>query len=289
MALVVVTLVPIVIFSLVLVVRLHRSERAAIERGLQETARALAVALDAQLMTDIEALKTLGASEHLDHGDFRAFYALAARVKAQHPHWDTVLLTDATGQQLLNLRQPYGTPLPPTPGNQAAFRQVMESGGPLVTDLYAGPVAKAPVIGIWVPVMREGRPRYMMSAGMAPQSFGEVLVRQKIPADWTGAVVDRNHVILARTRAPEEFVGQPVTADLAARLRQGPEGTARAYNQEGTATYAAFARSAVSGWAVVLGLPAASAEGSLMQSLATVTAAGLAMLLVGVGLAAVLG
>ncbi|HUF92392.1 MAG TPA: ATP-binding protein, partial [Candidatus Limnocylindria bacterium] len=46
---------------------------------------------------------------------------------------------------------------------------------------------------------------------------------------------------------------------------------------------------AVSGWAVVLGLPAASAEGSLMQSLATVTAAGLAMLLVGVGLAAVLG
>ncbi|MEX2146157.1 MAG: ATP-binding protein [Candidatus Rokuibacteriota bacterium] len=288
-ALVVVTLVPILIFSLVLVVRLHRSERAAIERGLQETARALAVALDAQLMTDIEALKTLGASEHLDHGDFRAFYALAARVKAQHPHWDTVLLTDATGQQLLNLRQPYGTPLPPTPGNQAAFRQVMESGRPLVTDLFAGPVAKAPVIGIRVPVMRQGRPRYMMSAGMAPQSFGEVLVRQKIPADWTGAVVDRNHVILARTRAPEEFVGRPVTADLAARLRQGPEGTARAFNQEGAATYAAFARSAVSGWAVVLGLPAASAEGSLMQSLATVTAAGLAMLLVGVGLAALLG
>ncbi len=287
--LVVVTLLPILVFSLILVVRLHRQERAAIERGLQETARALALALDAQLKTDIEALKTLGASEHLDHGDYRAFYALAARVKEQHPHWDTVLLTDATGQQLLNLRQPYGTPLPPTPGNQSAFRRVMDSGQPLVTDFFPGPVANAPVIGIRVPVVRDGRPRYLMSAGIAPHSFGRVLARQKVPADWTGAVIDRNHVIVARTRAEEQFVGRPITPDLAARLRQGPEGTARAFNKEGTATYAAFARSDVSGWTIVLGLPAASVEGSLMQSLATVTVAGVAMLLVGTGLAAMLG
>ena len=287
--LVLVTLVPIVVFSLVLVVRLHRQERAAIERGLQETARALTLALDAQLKTDIEALKTLGASEHLDDGNYRAFYALAERVKAQHPHWETVLLTDATGRHVLNLRTPYGTPLPVTPGDRDTFLRVMHSGQPLVTDLFVGPVSNALVVGIRVPVMRGGQPRYLMSAGLTPRSFGRVLTAQKLPADWTGAVVDRNHVIVARTRAEEQFVGRPITPDLGARLRQAPEGTTRAFNKEGTATYAAFGRSDIAGWTVVLGLPAASVEGSLMQSLTTVTVAGFAILLVGIGLAALLG
>jgi PAS domain S-box-containing protein len=287
--LVVVTLVPILIFSLVLVVRLHRQERAAIERGLQETARALALALDARLKTDIEALKTLGASEHLDRGDYRAFHALAARVREEHPHWETVMLTDAHGQQLVNLRQPYGTPLSALSGDERAWRRMMAGGQPLVTDLFPGPVGHAPIVGLRVPIVRDGQSRYLLSAAVAPRSFGGVLARQKVPAEWTGAVIDRNHVIVARTRAEEQFVGQPITPDLSARLRQGPEGTARAFNQEGTATYAAFARSDVAGWTVVLGLPAASVERSLMQSLGTVTVAGLAMLIVGIGLAALLG
>ena len=56
LALVVVTLVPVLVFSVALVVALARHEREAVERGSRETARALSVAVDQQIEGAIAAL-----------------------------------------------------------------------------------------------------------------------------------------------------------------------------------------------------------------------------------------
>ena len=74
------------LFTLVLVIMVHREQRATVQRGLLETARALAVALDGELRGYIRTLEALADSEHLDSGDLRKFYDVAARARRHHPH-----------------------------------------------------------------------------------------------------------------------------------------------------------------------------------------------------------
>jgi signal transduction histidine kinase len=279
--------VPVLVFAGVLLSMTATRERATAERGLRETTRALAQTLDAQLARYVDTLQTLGSSPSLDAGDYRAFYAQAAVVKERYPEWDTILVTDATGQQLANLRVPFGTPLPPTPGNPAVFAEVMRTARPVVTDVFHGPVAKGPVIGIRVPVVRDGKAKFMISAGMAPQTFARVLEGQRLPDGWVGTIFDRQLVIVTRTRLAERFVGRPAGAVFAEAARGASEGFLQTTNQENVAAYVAFHRAPVTGWTVALGVPKDAVDAPLRRSLFAIVAAGVAFATVGVGLALV--
>lgn len=83
--LVVATLLPVVLFASLLVVMLHREQRATVQRGLRETARALAVALDGELRGSIRTLQALGDSEYLDAGNLPKFHEVAGRAREHHP------------------------------------------------------------------------------------------------------------------------------------------------------------------------------------------------------------
>jgi len=54
----------------------------------------------------------LATSEHLDSGDLRKFYDQASRTLKIQPSWEAIVLTDPFGQQVINLRVPFGMPLP---------------------------------------------------------------------------------------------------------------------------------------------------------------------------------
>jgi signal transduction histidine kinase/CheY-like chemotaxis protein len=286
-ALVVAALIPVLVFVSVLVTTMAARERATVERGLRETTRALAQTLDGQLARYIDALQSLGSSPALDAGDFRAFYTQAALVKQRYPEWDTILVTDATGQQLANLRVPFGTPLPATPGNPAVFHEVMRTGRPVVTDVFHGPVARGPVVGIRVPVLRQGQPRFMISAGMAPETFSRVLDAPRLSDGWVGTIYDRQLAIVTRTPFPERFVGRPAGSALSEAARGASEGFLHSADEENVLTYVAFDRAPATGWTVALGVPAASVDAPLRRSLLLVVAAGAGFYGLGVALAIV--
>ena len=78
LALVLIALVPILVLSVVLIswgVRLHRD---AVDRGLTDTARALATAVDERIAVWQGALAALATSPAFDNGDFSGFYRQAA-------------------------------------------------------------------------------------------------------------------------------------------------------------------------------------------------------------------
>src|SRR5262245_59338952 len=64
--LVLAALLPVLLFATVLVVYRAREERAAIENGMRDTARALATAVDRELVSSITALRAFAASQHLE-------------------------------------------------------------------------------------------------------------------------------------------------------------------------------------------------------------------------------
>jgi len=89
---------PLLIFAAVVAMFLERHQRAAVERGLRDTARALSVAVNRELTASISALETLATSEHLDGGKLRSFYDQAQRALKAHPRWKTISLLDASGE-----------------------------------------------------------------------------------------------------------------------------------------------------------------------------------------------
>jgi H+/Cl- antiporter ClcA len=71
--LVFVVLLPALIFSTLVVLFVLRLEREAGERGVKETARAVALSVDRELASAISALKVLATSDHLTPRGFWGF------------------------------------------------------------------------------------------------------------------------------------------------------------------------------------------------------------------------
>src|SRR5689334_16212856 len=104
--LVVGTLVPMLVLSVVLVQRLVSDNRSAAERRLLEVARAQATVVDAELTGTIRALQSLAESSRLDGPDLPGFYTQAVRVQGTQPSWFSVILSLPSGQQVLNTTRP---------------------------------------------------------------------------------------------------------------------------------------------------------------------------------------
>ena len=104
-------LVPVVLAAAIAVGKVREGERQAALRGLRETVRATSLLVDREIEGAVWALRALGNSEHLETGNFRAFYDQAAVLNRPPDVW--MLLLDETGKQILNTITPFGTPPPP--------------------------------------------------------------------------------------------------------------------------------------------------------------------------------
>jgi PAS domain S-box-containing protein len=259
-------LIPILAFSSVMLVMFNRHTRVATEQGLVETARALSIAIDQQVMASLSVLRALAASEHLQKGNLREFDRAARTALATQPVWQNIVLFAPDAQQLVNTRTPVGAPLPRA-GNPEVIRLVFATASPVVSDLFVSRVLQRPLILAAVPVIRHGAPVYVLGAALAPTALTDVLLQQKVRPDAIGTLLDRNKVIIARTRDAERFIGQGGTPELATKMGETNEGVFRLSTKDGESVYAAISRSPRTGWTIALGVPQAAADASLRSSL----------------------
>jgi signal transduction histidine kinase/CheY-like chemotaxis protein len=279
------TILPLLVFTTWTVLEMHREERARAERALTDTARALSLAVDGEIAAIVAALESLATSRDLDSGNLRAFHAQAAALQARQAGWTTIALTEAGGADVLNVLRPLGAPLPPVGGDPEDLRRVVTTGRPAVSDAFVGPLSGHWVIAIRVPVVKDGRVRYVLSATVHTRELHDVLLGQRLPAAWIGTILDRKRVIIARTRGEEQFVGQPASERLLAASARASEGWYRGLTKEGTSTHSAFSRSPHTGLTVALGVPAALIEASLGRSLWRIAGSGVLVLALGVAVA----
>jgi PAS domain S-box-containing protein len=277
---VVAAVLPVVIFACVMTYLSYQQQRENIANGMIERARAISAALDREFLVSIQSLKILAASTHLDKGELSEFYgdmkgALAAYSRA----WQNLTLTDSSGQQLINLRRPFGSSLPAT-GNPEAIERVRQTKEAAIANLSLGPVTGAPGIVVHVPVLKEGEVKYFLNAILYPAPLTDLILEQKLPSGWLATIIDRNQVIVARTRAFEKFFGKPASSTFASQAKQHQEGIWRGTTVDGSAVFAAHHRSNFSGWTVGLASPAAVVDAPL-RTLLMVAGAGGVVLLVG--------
>jgi len=288
MILVAVALLPVLIFAGVMITALGKRERVAVERGLLDTARALSLAVDRELDASIRSLQILALSEHAKSGDLKKFYEQSTTALPALRLWETVILAEPSGQQVLNLRRPFGAPLPRT-SFLDLVRQVVETGRPAVSNFSIGGVTGVPSIAVAVPVLRDGKVKYVLSAGAGLKVLASLLAQQKIPPEWLATIIDRNKVIVARTRDSEKFVGKPATKSFAASTTEAKESVWRGTTLDGEDVIAAASRSDLSGWALGLAVPVIAVENTMRRTMLLISTGGILLLLAGLLLAALFG
>src|SRR5687767_14892663 len=88
--------IPLMVLTGVVTASLVYQQRSAVDRGLTDTAAALAHAIENEIETSIKSLETLATSRSLDGESLSGFYERAKRVRDLHG-WSTIGLIDRTG------------------------------------------------------------------------------------------------------------------------------------------------------------------------------------------------
>jgi len=261
------TLLPVVLFAAGLAVAQARQERQTFERGMHDRVVAITSAIDAELRAAVGALRTLEQSQALIDGDLERFHGLALRVKNLHRDWVTVTLAGADGLQQVDAMRPYGAE-PLAIDETASFEAVLRTLQPAIGSLSSGPRGLRQAFPVRVPVLREGRLAYVLTAVVDPAAISRILREQSKPDDWVASVVDRRLLQVARLYQGEVQVGVTVAPSFHAALTSGAsEGAYRGATLEGTPSYVTWRRSAFSGWAVGIGVPVESVEASAWRVL----------------------
>lgn len=284
--LVAIAIVPLLAFAGWIIHDLGGEQRRRVEYGLRTTARALAIAVEREILATQRTLEVLAASELLRHDDLRRFHAEALRMARVNDMWYVVALTDPEGRILLSSLRPFGTPLPDI-GDRDYIRQLIRSGRPAVSDLISGRITGAKTITVAVPVTREGVLRYILFAGLNVEAIGRILNAENIPGDWISGVADNHQILIARNRDPERFIGRELISPLKQAVRAAPEGVGRYPVYDSPDVYSAWYRLPSLGWTVTLGAPVAFVDAPLRRSVWHITVAGIVLAAGGGGLALV--
>ncbi|MCI0754981.1 PAS domain-containing protein [Teichococcus vastitatis] len=243
------------------------SSRRIFQQRLQDSARGLALAVDAQIETHLTTLAALAASPLLDAGpasDLSAFYGHAQRVAAA-VHAPVVVLGPDL-MPLLSTERPYGASLPRTSAVDAA-RSAFETGRPAVSDLLVTALARRRAAIVVVPVVRGGHTVLAVLTRLEPDALAGVLSEHVTGSDDMAALLtDADHQVVARSsdqaRLPSATAVEE-TVSAVQMLRRAP------------------------GWAVRILAPAAASRASWLRPLMSLGLGGsLALLAAALGAAA---
>lgn len=276
---------PLLVFAIFVMILFARQEQASRQRSLEDTARALALAIDQELESSITNLQALATSEPLDIGAVEVFRATAARILRTQNSWSRLSLFEPKGRTLMTIAKPEAENSGEI--SRENLDRVMRTYLPVISD-YPSQASRDVGINIYVPVVRERTAIYILSAAIEPQVFTEILARQKIPKEWVGTLFDSKRIIIGRTRDAEKFSGQSVDPLLAKTNLIAGEQFLSGVTQSGDSAYAAINRSRVSGWFIGLTVPSSEINAGLYGSVALVGGGGLFLLLLGLGVALVI-
>jgi signal transduction histidine kinase len=239
-------IVPLLAFSAFLVLRAAVHDQGILASTVRARTREAAVAIEHTLYWRRTQLLLLAASRHLVNGDFEAFQARAAELA--RPDNLTVVLSDPSGRQIVRAGSSSGAVDP------GSVQRVAATGLPSISNLERDPVTGAPVIAINVPILRDGTVVYVLGLDIAPL-LPAILADLDLDPRWLVAVSDRTGRTIARSRAPERFVGEMGRTTVLDQFRSAAEGWFPLVSRDGIPLYTAFAHVPMADWTISVGIP----------------------------------
>ncbi len=252
LGLILVIVAPLLAFSAYLVLRSATHEQEVMANAVRERTREAAASLD----HDLGALRTrlfmLAGSHALLAGDFAAFREQALDVTRQNGL--SLVLSDLTGQELVDTRAAPDQPLPISTDLEA-IRRVVATGEPDVSEPHARRGHRRAVHRR----QRAGPARWQAGLCAQPQRRADarrnMVAGLDLPSDWLVNIADRAGRTIARSREADRFVGQMGRPAILERLHEADEGWLPLVSRDGIPIYNAFAHVKFSGWILSVGIP----------------------------------
>lgn len=241
-------LLPLLGFSAFLVMRSAEREQDAIAAAARNRTRIAATVIEDELGALRGRLFLLagGLGQTADLNEFheRATAAFGGM---------TVILSNRTGQEVVNSSVPPGASLPDAP-DQAAIRRVIDQLQPHVSDVPQAPITHRPIITINVPVTQDGHPAYVLSLDITstlPRILGEL----DIPKGWIAAIFDPQGYQIGRSIDPGPYLGQLARQEFIHHIRAEDEGWVPGASREGVPVFNSFVHTKIADWVVVVAIP----------------------------------
>lgn len=247
------TLPLVICAAFALFMLLRNEENQAFTRALEanrQTATAVRVTLD----RSFTVLAAVAQSPLLDDNNLGPFNDLMERMLPLMPNWHSLLIASPKGRVLGRVSPHSGAALP-APVELSSFAHLVETHKPVVGSMAKGPSGTW-AIPLRVPVIREGKVRYVLTAPLLPEAISNVLALSRLPPSWRVTVLDNNGRRIARSPSSGFAVGSQGSAELAALVKAGSdEGSGITLTTEGDEVYTAYIRVPDLGWTVVTGIP----------------------------------
>lgn len=273
--LVLATLLPGIVGASLLFVHQYQKARAQFEKNTMQTVRALVHTVESKLLRGQAIAQTLSTAEALEREDFARVHRQAREALSLTGASMNAVLRDRRGQQVMNTAVDFGAALPLDHSPQ--IDKVFSTGRPSVANVFTGAVRRRPTVSVDVPVLVRGEIAYVLSIGLRPDYFDDVLTPKSVPEGSVASIFDAAGVIFGRNVSADVFIGRRVTESLFKTIQRSREGVFGATTQEGVDVLTFYSRSELTGWGVAVGVPRAALIQSLLQPLA-VLLTGLALL-----------
>jgi signal transduction histidine kinase len=247
-------LIPACIATAVAITYVYQEERKNQEKALIGGARSFALLVDNELQTREAILRTLAKSPVLAQGDLPGFHAYA-KALAPTPE-TTIILKLPNGEQLLNTRVPFGSPLPKR-GASDLPELTRKHGADftVVSDMYVSSIGKSHNFAVQVPVKTNDGTSSFLAMGINAIELNKLMAAQRFPEQWIGTIVDRQGKVVARSRDPQQYVGMPIRDYSRRILESTSEGSYPSVTLEGIPVKAFFSPIPIAGWKVLISIP----------------------------------
>lgn len=265
---------PLFLVAAYLIYTLAQEQQHSELSELAMRTQASADAVQQRLGTALGYLNALAASDAARQNDLRALYEHARRVTQLDPDARAFSLVAADNQLVFLTLRPYGESSW-VGGDMEAARQVFETGKPAVSGPFKSPVSDAVVTTVGVPIVQVGKVVYCLRMVLLTSTLNNVLANQKLPIDWTISIVDKTGLVVARSRSPERFIGQQISAGIAAAVKANKLGLVETTTLEGVPSLAYVANMPAWDWYVAVSLPSASLDKAKTHSLRILAAVAL--------------
>ena len=272
--LVLVAVLPLLIFGGGVAWMIVAQKKKALADELGSTTRALSVAVDHKLASQIEAIEVLATANSLNADRLADFQERAQRAIAVNRDWLNVGLIDPRSHQIIVGSPPVLHP-PQTSLAPSHVDEVVRTRKPVIVGTFtSSKITQGPIILLLIPVIHNDAVRYVLGVAVNPKALSGLFVGQQFPPSWTGAIVDTNMRVAGRSRDPETYIGMRVSPALARSMAASERGMFSSVNLEGTTVYTVYSRSSVTNWSVAIGVPAHEVDGPIQRILLQLAAAG---------------
>nr|WP_315260419.1 response regulator [uncultured Duganella sp.] len=268
-----------------LVGQFYSREHANLKNNTQQAARAVAAAIDRDLVQSEGAALALAQSPSLRARDWAALRLQAGALLSPQFPASQFLLSDGGGNAMLNL----GAPLPETlnpANNRQRLAALFGHGRPQMSVVI---VEGSALLAIDVPVFLDSRVDYALTALLKPDRLARILKEEHISADQAMTLYDADGNVVAQSGGPRLLLGHAAEPALSSHLQQAQEVLLEMDDAEGTPVYLGLSRAPVSGATVGIATPQERAMQDLLNAVTLIALTMLAVLATGFSLAWTVG